>query len=111
MTPSPTISEIVPKTTHAVIRMLIHGFLYYRLTILELTLLVFLSWGAFVEADTMTTETWDKSDYWTKRRYRIGELIVIATAIKGFFSTSVQDAKKKQVAGESGETPVSDPQK
>lgn len=85
----------------AFLKLCLDGLVYYKLVVLELTLLIFLSWaGAVMTAsEGMTEAQWLADDSFAHKRYYIGILIVVATAIKGFFSTAVKDAKQNQAEG------------
>ncbi len=82
--------------------MMLNGLLYYKKAILDLALLIFLAWcGAVMAAsDGLTVEKWNAMDAFAHNRYYIGIFMVIATQVKGFFSTAVVEAKKKQVTGD-----------
>ena len=85
---------------HLIAKMFFDGFIYYKKVILELIIAVTLAYCGFLVADTTTQDSWDKMDTFAKRRYRAGEIIIIAGAIKAFFSNAIEMAKKEQKKSE-----------
>lgn len=78
----------------------INGFLYYKKVILELTLLLLITWGGVYCSSTITMDGWNKMDPFEHKRYYVGYVLLIATTIKSFFSQSVTQAKQAQKEGD-----------
>lgn len=78
----------------------ITGFLYYKKVILELTLLLVITWAGVYCSSTITMDGWKKMDVFEHKRYYVGYVLLIATTLKSFFSKSVEDAKQAQKEGD-----------